>query len=138
MVEALESFRAFLVEPLTPATAPYEQPARDPVADRARRVRAGREGGGDRDEVARIRGHVGGDGRAARPELAVVDADGAKRGDRDRVAIRGSAGSDELGGSPLSPAGAEPSDAPPHAARPSVANRTAIRILGIEVSPPIP
>jgi hypothetical protein len=38
LAEALESFRAFLVEPATPTTAPYEPLARDAVAELERRV----------------------------------------------------------------------------------------------------
>jgi hypothetical protein len=38
LVEALESFRAFLVEPSTPATQAYEQPAKEAVAELEKRV----------------------------------------------------------------------------------------------------
>jgi hypothetical protein len=38
MVEALENLRAFLAEPSVPATQPYEQPAREAIADLERRV----------------------------------------------------------------------------------------------------
>jgi hypothetical protein len=38
LVDALESLRAFLAEPSVPATAPYEQPARDEIAALDRRV----------------------------------------------------------------------------------------------------
>lgn len=38
LVEALESFRAFLAEPSTPATKPYEAPARDAVDALSKRI----------------------------------------------------------------------------------------------------
>jgi hypothetical protein len=38
LVEALESFRAFLAEPLAPATTPYEQPAREAIAELEKRI----------------------------------------------------------------------------------------------------
>jgi hypothetical protein len=38
LVDALEHYRAFIAEPSTPATKPYEQPARDAIAELEKRV----------------------------------------------------------------------------------------------------